>query len=85
MVPELSSATFSSNVNHCILLVSLYVIYVIYFFGMFTILDYSSASEYSIIRRYTNIVYNYYLISASLLHRAHLCHAIVSRWCNGHR
>ena len=27
---------------------------------MFTILDYSSALEYSIIRRYTNIVYFYY-------------------------
>ena len=30
---------------------------------MFTILDYSSALEYSIIRRYTNIVY-YYLMCA---------------------
>ena len=30
---------------------------------MFTILDYSSALEYSIIRRYTNIVY--YIIVAS--------------------
>ena len=28
--------------------------------GMFTILDYSSSLEYSIIRRYTNIVYYYY-------------------------
>ena len=27
---------------------------------MLTILDYSSALEYSIIRRYTNIVYYYY-------------------------
>ena len=27
---------------------------------MFTILDYSNALEYSIIRRYTNIVYYYY-------------------------
>ena len=27
---------------------------------MFTIFDYSSALEYSIIRRYTNIVYYYY-------------------------
>ena len=27
---------------------------------MFIILDYSSALEYSIIRRYTNIVYYYY-------------------------
>ena len=27
---------------------------------MFTILDYSSALEYSIIRRFTNIVYYYY-------------------------
>ena len=46
----------SSNVYHCILLVSLYVIYVICLFAMFTRLDYSSALEYSIIRRYTNIV-----------------------------
>ena len=29
---------------------------------MFTILDYSSALEYSIIRRYTNIVYYYYVV-----------------------
>ena len=29
---------------------------------MFTILDYSSALEYSIIRRYTNIVYYYIII-----------------------
>ena len=29
---------------------------------MFTILDYSSALEYSIMRRYTNIVYYYYNI-----------------------
>ena len=29
---------------------------------MFAILDYSSALEYSIIRRYTNIVYYYYYI-----------------------
>ena len=33
---------------------------------MFTILDYSSASEYSIIRRYTNIVY-YYNMQMSLM------------------
>ena len=32
---------------------------------MFTILDYSSALEYSIIRRYTNIVY-YYIIRKKL-------------------
>ena len=31
---------------------------------MFTILDYSSALEYSIIRRYTNIVYYYYYYTA---------------------
>ena len=30
---------------------------------MFTRLDYSSALEYSIIRRYTNIVYYYYIIA----------------------
>ena len=29
---------------------------------MFTRLDYSSALEYSIIRRYTNIVYYYYYV-----------------------
>ena len=40
VVLELSRATFSSNVYHCILLVSLYVIHVILLFGMFTILDY---------------------------------------------
>ena len=34
---------------------------------MFTILYYSSALEYSIIRRYTNIVY-YYLIQEDLNH-----------------
>ena len=61
-VLELSRATFSFNVYHCILLVSLYVIYVIFLFGMFIRLDYSSALEYSIIRRYTNIVYYYYEI-----------------------
>ena len=33
------------------------VIHVICLFGMFTILDYSRALEYSIIRCYTNIVY----------------------------
>ena len=33
---------------------------------MFTILDYSSALEYSIIRRYTNIVYYYYYIISHL-------------------
>ena len=42
----------SSNVYYRIVFVSLYVIII-----MFTILDYSSALEYSIIRRYTNIVY----------------------------
>ena len=34
---------------------------------MFTILDYSSALEYSIIRRYTNIVYYYYKEWASFV------------------
>ena len=42
-VLELSSATFSSNVYHCILLVSLYVIHVILFVNMITIWDYLSA------------------------------------------
>ena len=45
----------SSNVYGRIVFVSSYVI-------MFTILDYSSALEYSILRRYTNIVYYYYII-----------------------
>ena len=44
---------------HCML----YMLYCL--FGMFTILDYSSALEYSIIRRYTNIVYYY---SYTMLH-----------------
>ena len=43
----------SYNVYYRIVFVSLYVI-------MLTILDYSSVLEYSIIRRYTNIVYYYY-------------------------
>ena len=34
---------------------------------MFIILDYSSALEYSIIRRYTNIVYYYYYYLLALL------------------
>ena len=34
---------------------------------MFTRLDYSSALEYSIIRRYTNIVYYYYYYSRNIL------------------
>ena len=50
----------SSNVYYRIVFVSLYVI-------MFTILYYSSALEYSIIRRYTNIVYYYILIYISSL------------------
>ena len=41
---------------HCILL----YIYIYIYVCVFTILDYSSALEYSIIRRYTNIVYYYY-------------------------
>ena len=35
---------------------------------MFTILDYSSALEYSIIRRYTYIVYYYYYTLIKLVH-----------------
>ena len=35
---------------------------------MFTILDYSNALEYSIIRRYTNIVYYYYIIEIRLFY-----------------
>ena len=34
---------------------------------MFTILNYSTALEYSIIRRYTNIVYYYYIIISVIL------------------
>ena len=34
---------------------------------MFTILDYSSALEYSIIRRYTNIVYYYTYIEKEIM------------------
>ena len=34
---------------------------------MFTRLDYSSALEYSIIRRYTNIVYYYYYLLMSFM------------------
>ena len=34
---------------------------------MFAILDYSSALEYSIIRRYTNIVYYYYFMSVVIV------------------
>ena len=34
---------------------------------MFTILDYSSALEYSIIRRYTNIAYYYCALSTSTI------------------
>ena len=34
---------------------------------MFTILDYSSALEYSIIRHYTNIVYYYYYVNVILI------------------
>ena len=45
---------FLSNVYYRIMFVFIVCYY------MFTILDYSSALEYSIIRRYTNIVYYYY-------------------------
>ena len=40
---------------------------------MFTILDYSSALEYSIIRRYTNIVYYYYYSNFRLLPNHIVC------------
>ena len=46
---------FLSNVYYRIMFVFIVCYY------MFTILDYSSALEYSIIRRYTNIVYYYYM------------------------
>ena len=42
----------------------MYIIVLCLLHRMFTILDYSSALEYSIIRRYTNIVYYYYYYSA---------------------
>ena len=56
---KLSSATFSFKVYHyfsCIIVC--YTCNIL--FGMFTVLDYSSALESSIIRPYTNIVYYYY-------------------------
>ena len=40
---------------------------------MFTILDYSSALEYSIIRRYTNIVYYYYYYKANEKYIRSIC------------
>ena len=63
----------SSNVYYRIVFVSLYVYY------MFTILDYSSALEYSIIRRYTNIVYYYNIyicIIQNLSHKINLFEGI---------
>ena len=57
-VLELSSANLSAKVYHCILLVSIVCYtYNIVLLVMFTILDYSSALEYTIIKRNTNIVY----------------------------
>ena len=53
---------FSSNVYHCILLVSLYVIHIILFVWYVYYIGLLSALQYSIIRRYTNIVYYYYCI-----------------------
>ena len=48
---------------------------------MFTILDYSSALEYSIIRRYTNIVYYYIIISGqAYLERSGFGHNDLSSW-----
>ena len=46
-----------SRVKQCNFHCMLYIQYCL--FGMFTILDYSSALEYIIIRHYTNIVYYY--------------------------
>ena len=51
-------------------------------FGMFTILDYSSALEYGIIRRYTNSVY-YYMVAQSHKHTfRHHNHLFVSLGSN---
>ena len=47
---------------------------------MFTILDYSSALEYSIIRRYTNIVY-YYMFTR-LDYSSALEYSIIRRYTN---
>ena len=52
---------------------------------MFTILDYSSVLEYSIIRRYTNIVYYYYYIMyfdavIDIVNMSMPCHMFV--YCN---
>ena len=43
---------------------------------MFTILDYSSALEYSIIRRYTNIVY-YCILLLFIFHFVDNCYSFV--------
>ena len=48
------------------LLISSNVYCFIVCYYVFTILDYSSALEYSIIRRYTNIVYYYYYVIYTL-------------------
>ena len=50
---------------------------------MFTILDYSSALEYSIIRRYTNIVYYYYyyLFYYATLHKVNNYYYILMVGC----
>ena len=45
---------------------------------MFTRLDYSSALEYSIIRRYTNIVYYYYYNNFSLNHFSSIDYFIIT-------
>ena len=43
---------------------------------MFTILDYSSALEYSNIRRYTTIVYYYYIIIIKIGTKFNMVHHI---------
>ena len=45
---------------------------------MFIILDYSSALEYSIIRRYTNIIYYYYYYEAKIISIKKLKHKFSS-------
>ena len=64
LLPEVINVLLliSSNVYYRIVFVSLNVII------MFTILDYSSALEYGIIRRYTNIVYYYYYVRNKDIH-----------------
>ena len=50
---------------------------------MFTILDYSSALEYSIIRRYTNIVYYYTKVQCGEIRREIEITSKIKQGCTG--